>query len=104
MSDAESICSSDSSDTNSICDELEHLLERCEQLHNNISAATEILQGLHTRIDNGDTINISLGGTMRNLDEVLEEIRVEAIAAIREGKANTFGQRLAAVLENGVIQ
>jgi hypothetical protein len=103
MSDAESTTSS-ISESDSIYAELEQVLERCEQLYHHIHSTGETLQSLHTRIDSGDTIKITIDGTMRDLEEVLEEIHMSALSAIREDKTNTFGQRLAAVLTMGVIQ
>ena len=102
-----STCSDDSlsvSSSNSICNELDDLLERCEQLHEHIQNSTETLHAIHRMVEVSENINITLDGTTRDFDEVLEELHAASLARVRNGEQNNFGVALFDVLDKGYLE
>jgi hypothetical protein len=102
-----STCSDDSSSvtsSNSICNELDDLLERCEQLHEHIQNSTETLHAIHQMIETNGSIKITLNGATRDFDEVLEELHAVSMVRVRNGEQNNFGVALLDILEKGCLE
>jgi hypothetical protein len=95
-SDSSSIVSDTSSD--SIFNELDGLLQRCEQLHDHIHNSTETLHAIHRLVEAGGNIKITFNNVTRDFDELLEELHVAALERVRAGAQSNFGYALLEVL------
>jgi hypothetical protein len=97
--ESSSIASSDS-----ISNELDTLLERCEQLHKHIHNSTETLHAIHRLVDAGGNIKIVIDSVIRDFNEVLEELHAAALERVKAGEQSNFGSALLAVLERGHLE
>jgi hypothetical protein len=95
VSDLESDLGSDlESVSNTVCDEIGQLIERCEELHEHIHNSFETLKTVHTLIQNQTNIIVSYDGWTGDLDELLEKAHLETLKEIKEKGINTFGDKL----------
>lgn len=89
-----------SSDSVSVSDELltmiDELIERSENLNNEINKSFETIHNIHTQIDSNDKITVEYNGTICDLEEVLDNIHNKALES---GKYN-FGELLLEYLKN----
>ena len=103
-----STCSEDDTasctSSDSISNELDDLLQRCEQLHEHIHNSTETLHTIHQLVSSGGNIKITLEGATRDFNEFLEELHVAALERVRAGKQCNFGASLLTVLELGHLE
>jgi hypothetical protein len=96
-SDLSSITSS--YDNSSICDEIDQLIQTCEQLHSHIHNSFETLEGIQNMIESRNNITITYNGELCDFDEVLEKLHGEALENISVNGSNNFGEKLLKVLD-----
>lgn len=103
-----STCSEDDTasriSSDSISNELDDLLQRCEQLHEHIQNSTKTLHSIHQLVSSGGNIKIIVDGTTRDFNELLEELHVVALERVRAGEQSNFGTALLAMLEQGHLE
>ncbi len=92
MSDCSSISSSDSDI--SVCNDIEQLIQQCEQLHEHINNSFNLLQNLSEMLETNNNITILNNGILINLSELLESLHMKALNDIKENKNNNFGYEL----------
>ncbi len=89
-----------SSDTETLSDELltmiDELIERSENLNNEINKSFETIHNIHTQIDSNDKITVKYNGTICDFEEVLDNIHNKALES---GKYN-FGELLLEYLKS----
>ncbi len=80
--------------SNSVCDEIGQLIERCEELHEHIHNSFETLQNIETLVKNHTNILVKYNNSIMDFDDVLEKAHLEALEEIKEKGINTFGDKL----------
>ncbi len=80
--------------SNTVCDEIEQLIERCEELHEHIHNSFETLQNIETLVKNHTNILVKYNDSVIDFDEILEKAHLEALENIKEKGINTFGDKL----------
>ena len=85
--------------SNTVCDEIGQLIERCEELHEHIHNSFETLQNIETLVKNHTNILVSYGDWTGDLDELLERTHLEALKEIKEKGVNNFGEKLLDILD-----
>ena len=97
-SDLSSVTSSMISNS-SIFDEIDQLIQTCEQLHSHIHNSFETLQGIQDLIESRNNINITYNGELCDFDKLLEKLHGEALENISANGSNNFGGKLLKVLD-----
>ena len=102
MSETESseISSITSFDSIAVCEEIGQLIERCEELHQEIDTSFKNLENIKVLLQNSNSIFVNYNGCQMDLNEILENIHTNIITEIKEGRENNFGQRILKELEN----
>ena len=98
ISDFESVSDLESV-SNTVCDEIGHLIERCEELHEHIHNSFETLQNINTLVKNHTNILVKYNDSVIDLDEVLDKIHLEALESIKDKGINNFGEKLLDILD-----
>jgi len=83
----------------SICEELNDLIERCQEYHYHLHCAHETLAALEKLIDTHRNIIVSFDGWMGDFDELLEKLHKNALDNIVEKGENNFGKQLLNALQ-----
>lgn len=107
MSDTTSECSSElteSYENLSICQEIDELIDNCNQLHERIYDSFETLHSIKELIDNNTNIIVVSNDRICDFDEILEELHATALESIDSCGKNTFGQSLLNFLETAKFQ
>jgi hypothetical protein len=99
MSDTDSDTLSISSNS-SISNEINKILNSCEEIYTQINNSFETLENIETLIQNNKTIIISNENWSGDFDEILEIIHNESIQNIKENGSNIFGEKLLNILVN----
>lgn len=99
MSDAESISDVSSFGDNSVCEEIGQLIERCEELQEQIASSYETLQNIHSLVANQNNINVTHNEWTGDFEELLEVFHKEALTNISEGRSGDFGEKLLKMLD-----
>jgi len=87
--------SSDSSDSNnSICNNINDLIESCHELHANVIIANNLLSNITDKINRIQNINVIYEGKKMDFYDLLELLHVNAINNIKEGNPNSFENEL----------
>jgi hypothetical protein len=100
MSDTESFGSFESlSSVASVEDELEILLLQLHEIHEQHNLLIESLESLHQRVlsEKNMSIQVSFENTIRDFDDVLDELHSIALAEIEENEKTNFGANLLAL-------
>ena len=87
--------SSDSGESNdSICNDINDLIESCHELHENVIIANNLLSNITDKINRIQTINVIYEGEKMDFYDLLELLHVNAINNIKEGNPNSFENEL----------
>jgi hypothetical protein len=85
---------------NSICDQIDNLIERCEQLHIHIHNSFDTIHTIKELVDTNLNINIVIDDKEKDLDIILEELHENAILKIKETGHSNFGEELLNIINN----
>jgi len=99
MSDAESISDVSSFGDISVCEEIGHLIERCQELQEHVHNSYEALQNIHSLVANQNNINVTHNEWTGDFEELLEVFHKEALTNISEGRSADFGEKLLKMLD-----
>ncbi len=83
----------------SVCDEIEQLIERCEELHEHIHNSFETLQNINTLVKNSTNIMVKYNDSIMDFDEILEKAHLHALDNIKEKNINNFGDKLLSMID-----
>jgi len=87
--------SSDSSESNdSICNDINDLIESCHELHANVIIANNLLSSITDKINRIQNINVIYEGKKMDFYDLLELLHVNALNNIKEGRQNNFENEL----------
>ena len=87
--------SSDSSESNdSICNDIDDLINSCHELHANVIIANNLLGNITDKINRIQTINVMYEGEKMDFYDLLELLHVNALNNIKEGRQNNFENEL----------
>jgi hypothetical protein len=87
--------SSDSSESNdSICNDIDDLINSCHELHANVIIANNLLSNITDKINRIQNINVIYEGKKMDFYELLELLHVNALNNIKEGRPNNFENEL----------
>jgi hypothetical protein len=87
--------SSDSSDSNnSICKDIDDLIDSCHELNANVIIANNLLSSITDKINRIQSINFIYEGEKMDFYDLLELLHVNALNNIKEGKQNSFENEL----------
>jgi hypothetical protein len=99
MSESET-SSTVSFDNIAVCDEIGQLIEKCEELHQEINLSFQNLENIQVLLQNSNNIFVNYNGSQVDLYEILENIHSSIITEIKEGSEINFGERILKELEN----
>ena len=99
MSTADSSSVTSSFDDISVCEEIGQLIERCEDLQEQIHNSFETLQNIHSLVQNKNNINVTYNEWTGDFEELLEVFHEESLKNINEGRPSDFGNKLLKMLE-----
>lgn len=99
MSTTDSSSVTSSFDDISVCEEIGQLIERCEDLQEQIHNSFETLQNIHSLVQNNNNINVTYNEWTGEFEELLEVFHDEAMKNINEGHPADFGIKLLKMLE-----
>lgn len=83
-----------------LCEEIGQLIERCEELNQEINTSFKNLENIKILLQNSNNIFVNYKDSQMDLYEILENIHMDIIKKIKEGKEINFGQRILKELEN----
>jgi len=87
--------SSDSSDSSdSICKDIDYLIDSCHELHANVIIANNLLSSITDKINRIQNINVIYEGKQMDFYELLELLHINALNNIKEGRQNNFENEL----------
>ncbi len=87
--------SSDSGESNdSICKDIDYLIDSCHELHANVIIANNLLSNITDKINRIQNINVIYEGEKMDFYDLLELLHVNAINNIKEGNPNSFENEL----------
>jgi hypothetical protein len=78
----------------SVCDDIEELIDRCQDLHDHIHNTYETLQSIKSLIENHSSIMVTYRGWTGDFDELLERFHTNALTTIKEKSYTNFGEIL----------
>lgn len=99
MSTAESSSVTSSFDDISVCDEIGQLIERCEDLQEQIHNSFETLQNIQSLVASHNNISVTYNEWTGDFEELLDVFHDEALKNINEGRPSDFGIKLLKMLE-----
>jgi hypothetical protein len=84
MSDNNSVNSVNSvnSLSDSICNEIDDLIDKCEELHTDINNSVESLKNIHSLVENHQNIIVTYKNMKYDFNEVLEIIHLQSLQDI----------------------
>jgi hypothetical protein len=85
--------------SNTVCDEIGQLIERCEELHEHINNSFETLQHINTLVKNHNNIFVKYNDSVVDFDDLLEKTHLEALENIKEKGVNNFGENLLNIID-----
>lgn len=87
--------SSDSSALDdSICKDINDLVDSCHTLHANVIIANNLLDNITDKINSNQTINVIYEGEKMGFYNLLELLHKNAINDVKEGRPNGFENQL----------
>jgi hypothetical protein len=87
--------SSDSGESNdSICKDIDYLIDSCHELHANVIIANNLLSNITDKINRIQNINVIYEGKQMDFYDLLELLHVNALNNIKEGRQNNFENEL----------
>lgn len=92
--------SSSTYSNNSICEQIDNLIESCEQLHIHIHNSFDTLHTIKELIDSNSNINVVIDNEVKDLDSILEELHNNAVVKIKETGHTNFGKELLNIINN----
>lgn len=84
---------------NSICEQIDNLIERCEQLHIHIHNSFDTIHTIKELIDSNLNINVIINNEIKDFDSILEELHNDAILKIKKTGHSNFGEELLNIIE-----
>jgi len=81
-------------ESESICEEIQQLIDNCEVIHENINTSISTLDNIEYLITNQSNNKVTYNGLQYNFDEVLELLHLAALKNIKENGTSNFGQLL----------
>jgi hypothetical protein len=85
---------------NSICEQIDNLIESCEKLHIHIHNSFDTVHTIKELIDSNININVVINNEIKDLDSILEELHNDAILKIKETGHSNFGEELLNIINN----
>jgi hypothetical protein len=86
--------SESSNSSNSICKDIDYLIDSCHELHANVIIANNLLSNITDKINRIQNINVIYEGKQMDFYDLLELLHVNAINNIKEGNPNSFENEL----------
>jgi hypothetical protein len=76
----------------SVCQDIDQLIESCQQLQEHIDSSFETLKGIQVLVQNHQNIIVTHNGWTGDFDELLERFHQEALNKIKNGESYNFSE------------